>query len=52
MDPVGSLNPRSLLLGSEGFQVRQVHADCKVGGGCLISFLHVLFLMGKVMEWA
>lgn len=33
MDPVGSLNPRSLLLGNEGFQVRQVHADCKVWGG-------------------
>lgn len=23
-----------------------------MGGLCLISFLHVLLLMGKVMEWA
>lgn len=41
MDPVGSLNPRSLLLGNEAFQVRQVHADSKIRG--LVSFLFFMF---------
>lgn len=41
MDPVGSLNPRSLLLGNEAFQVRQVSADWKVWG--LVSFLFSMF---------
>lgn len=30
---VGSLNPNSLLLGNEGFQVRQIMQTVKYGGG-------------------
>jgi len=41
MDAVGSLNPRSFLLGNEAFQARQVHAGCKVW--FLVSFLFSMF---------
>lgn len=50
LNPVGSLNPRSLLSGSKVFLVREVHADWKVQG--LVSFLPFMFCSHWGRSWS
>lgn len=44
--------PKKGLLGKEGSQERQVHAGCRLWGALSHLSLHLLALMGTVMEWA